>query len=147
MSSDERRIAPRKAFTIPIKFHAQPSGSALATARTASPASGGLASGARTMVSAVAAKPTRVLDMQEGITVNLSERGIYFKSAQKMCLGQSVELYLTLPRELTGRSPEPVRCKARVVHVEPISDERGWTGVGAEVERFEPLQRFRTWDN
>ena len=94
-----------------------------------------------------ASKPVRVLDMQEGETVNLSERGIYFKTAQKVRVGQAMELYFTLPRELTGRSPEPVRCSARVVHVEQYSDERGWTGVGASVEQFEPLQRFRTWDN
>jgi hypothetical protein len=93
------------------------------------------------------AKPVRVVDMQEGEMVNLSERGIYFKTAQKMKIGQAMELYFTLPRELTGRSPEPVRCSARVVHVEQQSDERGWTGVGACVERFEPLQRFRNWDN
>ena len=92
-------------------------------------------------------KPVRVLDMQEGETVNLSERGIYFKTAQKVKIGQAMEIYFTLPRELTGRSPEPVRCSARVVHVEQYSDERGWTGVGASVEQFEPLQRFRTWDN
>jgi hypothetical protein len=97
--------------------------------------------------SVATAKPARVLDMQEGETVNLSERGIYFKTAQKVKIGQAMELYFTLPRELTGRSPEPVRCSARVVHVEQYSDERGWTGVGASVERFEPLQRFRNWDN
>lgn len=92
-------------------------------------------------------KPARVIDMQEGETVNLSERGIYFKTAQKVKIGQAMELYFTLPRELTGRSPEPVRCNARVVHVEQHADERGWTGVGACVEKFESLQRFRTWDN
>jgi hypothetical protein len=100
------------------------------------------------MSSAVAtSKPARVLDMQEGETVNLSERGIYFKTAQKVKIGQAMELYFTLPRELTRRSPEPVRCNARVVHVDQYADERGWTGVGASVERFEPLQRFRNWDN
>jgi hypothetical protein len=85
--------------------------------------------------------------MQVGETVNLSERGICFKTAQNVRVGQSVEVYFTLPRELTGRSPEPVRCSARVVHVDQKADERGWTGVGAAVERFEPLKRFRTWDN
>jgi len=54
-----------------------------------------------------------------------------------------MELYFTLPRELTGRSPEPVRCCARAVHVEQKTDERRWTGIGAVVERFEPLVRFR----
>jgi hypothetical protein len=154
--SNERRIAPRKICSIPIRIRplasdlvsvaanataskitmtsSQPAPSAHAAS---SPSSGGTAS----------ARPVRVLDMQEGETVNLSERGIYFKTAEKVKIGQTMELYFTLPRELTGRNPEPVRCSARVVHVERYSDERGWTGVGASVERFEPLQRFRTWDN
>lgn len=94
----------------------------------------------------VAVGPAKVVDMLDGETVNLSERGVYFKSAQKVKIGQSVELYFTLPSELTGRSPEPVKCSARVVHVERPADDRGWLGVGASMERFEPLQRFR-WNN
>ena len=156
MSSNERRIAPRKIFSIPIRIRPLASESlsvaagstvsrnAITSSYSPVPAS----SAASLMNSAVAtSKPVRVLDMQEGETVNLSERGIYFKTAQKVKIGQAMEIYFTLPRELTGRNPEPVRCSARVVHVEQYSDERGWTGVGASVEQFEPLQRFRTWDN
>jgi hypothetical protein len=156
MSSDERRIAPRKIFTIPIRIRPLASESqsvaagstVLKSATTSSYAVPGGPAASSLMQSAVTtSKPVRVLDMQEGETVNLSERGIYFKTAQKVKIGQAMELYFTLPRELTGRNPEPVRCSARVVHVEQYSDERGWTGVGASVEQFEPLQRFRTWDN
>jgi hypothetical protein len=56
------------------------------------------------------AGPVKVVDMLDGETVNLSERGVYFKSAQKVKIGQSVELYFTIPGELTGRSPEPVNA-------------------------------------
>jgi hypothetical protein len=157
MSSSERRIAPRKIFSIPIRIRPLVSESLSVTAastvsRNAVTISHAAASGVATpssqMSSAVAtSRPARVIDMQEGETVNLSERGIYFKTAQKVKIGQAMELYFTLPRELTGRSPEPVRCSARVVHVEQYADERGWTGVGACVEQFEPLQRFRNWDN
>jgi hypothetical protein len=146
MSSNERRIAPRKDFAIPVRFHARANEPVSAAVRAVAPPSERFA-GLRAISTAVATKLARVLDMQEGITVNLSERGIYFKSAHKVTLGQSVELYFTLPRELTGRNPEAVRCSARVVHVEPHADERGLIGAGAEVERFEPLQRFRAWDN
>ena len=165
--SNERRIAPRKIFSIPIRIRPLASEAvSVAAGATVSritmtsshapsstrPTSGSSSSHAVTSGSPIGssvatAKPARVLDMQEGETVNLSERGIYFKTAQKVKIGQAMELYFTLPRELTGRSPEPVRCSARVVHVEQYSDERGWTGVGASVERFEPLQRFRNWDN
>ncbi len=156
MSSNERRIAPRKIFSIPIRIRPLASeslsvaaGSTVSRSATTSTYSAAPASPASSLMNSAVStsKPVRVLDMQEGETVNLSERGIYFKTAQKVKIGQAMEIYFTLPRELTGRSPEPVRCSARVVHVEQYSDERGWTGVGASVEQFEPLQRFRTWDN
>ncbi|HEY2109652.1 MAG TPA: PilZ domain-containing protein [Candidatus Acidoferrales bacterium] len=156
MSSDERRIAPRKIFSIPIRIRPLASESlsvaagstVLKSPTTSSYAVPGGSAASSLMQSAVTtSKPVRVVDMHEGETVNLSERGIYFKTAQKVKIGEAMELYFTLRRELTGRSPEPVRCSARVVHVEQYSDERGWTGVGASVEQFEPLQRFRTWDN
>jgi len=156
MSSNERRIAPRKIFSIPIRIRPLASeslsvaaGSTVSRSATTSSYSAVPVSPASSLMNSAVAtsKPVRVLDMQEGETVNLSERGIYFKTAQKVKIGQAMEIYFTLPRELTGRNPEPVRCSARVVHVEQYSDERGWTGVGASVEQFEPLQRFRTWDN
>jgi hypothetical protein len=155
MSSSERRIAPRKIFSIPIRIRpliaeslSVAAGSTVSRNVTSSNVAAGVSAAVTQMSPAPAgSRPGRVLDMQEGETVNLSERGIYFKTAQKVKIGQAMELYFTLPRELTGRSPEPVRCSARVVHVEQYSDERGWTGVGASVEQFEPLQRFRTWDN
>ena len=156
MSSSERRIAPRKIFSIPIRIRPLASeslsvvaGSTVSRSATTSTYSAAPASAASSLMNSAVStsKPVRVVDMQEGETVNLSERGIYFKTAQKVKIGQAMEIYFTLPRELTGRSPEPVRCSARVVHVEQYSDERGWTGVGASVEQFEPLQRFRTWDN
>jgi hypothetical protein len=31
----------------------------------------------------------------------------------------AVEMYLTIPREVTGRMSEPVRCSDRVVHADP----------------------------
>ena len=154
MSSNERRIAPRKIFSIPIRIRAliseSPSvaaGSTLGNITSNRVAAGGSVAVTQMSPAPAGSRPARVLDMQEGETVNLSERGIYFKTEHKVRIGQVLELYFTLPRELTGRSPEPVRCSARVVHVEQHADERGWTGVGASVERFEPLQRFRTWDN
>jgi hypothetical protein len=149
MSSNERRIASRKSFSIPIRIRLLASEAASVTGDTLS--RNAMASSHATTgpigSSAGTAKPVHMVDMQDGETVNLSERGIYFKTAQKVKIGQAMELYFTLPRELTGRSPESVRCSARVVHVEQQSDERGWTGVGACVERFEPLPRFRNWDN
>jgi len=83
----------------------------------------------------------------EGHALNLSERGVYFTSREKLTVGEPIEIYLTLPRELTGRSPEPVRCSARVVHVEDRHDQRGMKGIGAIVDRFEAVVARRNWSN
>ena len=85
--------------------------------------------------------------MVEGEALNLSERGIYFLTPERLRDGEPLEMYFTLPHELTGRSPEAVRCSARVVHVEQRPDRRGLMGVGAVVERFEPLASARNWSN
>ena len=83
----------------------------------------------------------------EGEAFNLSERGVYFRSRDKLKVGECLQMYFILPRELTGRAPEQVRCTARVVHVENEADRQGTTGVGAFVERFEPLVERRNWAN
>lgn len=140
MPKKERRITPRKACTIPIRFRT--------IASELTPVAVGAVS------SRVSGREFRVsrpqpgnLQTIEGETVNLSERGIRFKSAIKFCIGDSVEIYFTLPRELTGRSPEEVRCDARVVHIENDSDADGMMVAGAVVERFEPLHRAQNWSN
>jgi hypothetical protein len=140
MSSKERRISPRKACTIPVRFRS--------FAQEYMPVSMGVAA------SRGSSKESRAMKLRSsgqetfvGETINLSERGIRFKSPLKFSVGDPVEIFFTLPRELTGRSPEEVRCNARVVHVENELDAQGMTGVGAAVERFEPLNNRRNWSN
>lgn len=129
MGSKERRISPRKECIVPLRFRVTKAADQLARSTTAS------ASG-RSSVGTI-----------EGESVNLSERGIYFRSSERVCVGQPLEMYFTIPRELTGRSAEQVRCSARVVHVESQADRQGLVGVGAAVERFEPMSSARDWGN
>jgi len=83
----------------------------------------------------------------EGKALNLSERGLYFTAREKLSIGEPLEIYLTIPRELTGRGPEPVRCRARVVHVDEIYPQQGVKGVGAIVDRYETVAMSRNWGN
>jgi hypothetical protein len=122
MLSRERRISPRKHCVVELRFRV--------VAGKHQPA-----------------QESAYFGTVEGESVNLSERGIYFRSQKKMTVGQPLEMYFTIPRELTGRTSERVRCSARVVHVESRADTRGMVGVGAAVERFEPMSATRDWDN
>jgi PilZ domain len=141
MSRKERRVAPRKACTIPIRFRTF-------TSNELTPATVGVAaSGGAARVSGEARERVSTQETIIGQTVDISERGIRFKSPLQFTVGESVEVFLTLPRELTGRRPEEVRCDARIVHVDMQPDAVGMTGVGATVERFEPLNNGHAWAN
>lgn len=135
MPGNERRIAPRKVCAVPLRFRVVTNGWHGPTEEAA----------------ALYGVPTLLTSANsatiEGQALNLSERGVYFTSPEKLSAGQPLEMYFTLPRELTGRSPEQVRCSARVVHVEEETDRRGMRGIGAEVERFEPIPAARDWSN
>ncbi|HWF38877.1 MAG TPA: PilZ domain-containing protein [Candidatus Acidoferrales bacterium] len=130
MQSRERRVSPRKECLVPLRFRIVSNGSE--PSQSVSPG-----------------EPVRKLPFTgtfEGQAVNLSERGIYFTSPERMSIGQPLEMYFTIPRELTGRASEQVRCSARVVHVEEHADKQGMLGVGAAVDRFEPVS-IRDWGN
>jgi hypothetical protein len=134
MSGQERRISPRKDCVVPVRFRIVKNGTrpVESSARSADSVRGSLAHGHFGTV--------------EGETVNLSGRGIYFISGQKVKVGEELEIYFTLPSEVTGRRSEKVRCHARIVHAEPL-DQEGFTGAGAVVQRFEPVSAPRNWDN
>jgi PilZ domain len=144
MAGNERRTAPRKACSMSLRFRLRP----------LAPVSAGFskmpmsASTQLAPAGVIARTSAASLQAFEGETINLSERGIYFKSSQNLNVGEPIELFFTLPTELTGRSPEAVRCEARVVHIDEGVDAFGRTGVGASIERFEPANRWRSnWDN
>jgi hypothetical protein len=134
MSAQERRISPRKECAIPVRFRIVKNGA------------GASDSSIRLTESARGAMTQAHFGTMEGETVNLSERGLYFVSSQEVTVGQELEMYLTLPSELTGRGSEKVRCTARIVHTESVG-RRGMTGAGAVVDLFEPLTSPRNWDN
>jgi hypothetical protein len=136
--ANERRIAPRKACVVPLRFRVM-SGAVAVGVASAAPGSTASPEPVRVRLS-----PGRV-GIQEGQTVNLSERGIYFTSSLKLSVGEPLEMFFTIPGELTGRSSEAVKCNARVVHVD--AHVNGSLGVGAAIERFQPLAEARSWDN
>jgi len=133
--SRERRVSPRKVCMVPLRFRI------IENTNRKIGVEAGAAEERRAVKSAVA------LGVLDGEAINLSERGIYFRARQALRVGDPLEMFLTLPRELTGRDSEQVRCSARVVHVDHGLDQRGLIGVGAAVERFETLIATRNWGN
>jgi hypothetical protein len=135
MSDRDRRTSPRKDCVVPLRFRVGTDGYKAQAEAIA--ASYGLRK----------SKNPDYAATLEGEALNISERGVYFTSREKLHVGEALEMYFTLPRELTGRGPELVRCSARVVHVDEEADRRGARGFGATVDRFEPVAVARNWDN
>ncbi len=134
MSGSERRNSPRKVCAVPLRFRVNSNGR---NARME------LATGYGMPDSKALAQAANL----EGQALNISERGVYFTSREPLQVGEALDMYFTLPRELTGRQEEQVRCTARVVHVYSETGESGTRGFGAKVDRFEPVTAVRSWAN
>jgi hypothetical protein len=137
MPSHERRSATRQSYAIPVRFNVI----------TEQYATVGAASVSSRPARANAKILTTIPLPQQGEIVNLSERGIGFKTKQNLNVGESVEIFFTLPTALTGRAPEDVRCNARVVRVDKSTDIHGMIAIGAAIDRFERTSITRNWDN
>jgi len=85
----------------------------------------------------------RILDSSDSTeqtaeSENISQRGMYFTTSFPLKVGMPLEVSLRMPQELAGRkSPNDVKCVARVVHVRANSLLGGKAGVGLHIERYE----------
>lgn len=73
---------------------------------------------------------------KRGETRDVSFRGLYFWTDEKLEPGSSIEFVLTLPKEITMTRDVNIHCFARVTRVEPNQQTRG---VAARIERYEFL--------
>ena len=135
MSNTERRRSPRKECLVPVRFRILDGGNSRA------------GSSVRLTDSGAGPGTHAHFGMADGQAENLSERGVYVVSAEKLTTGEELELFLTLPSELTGRSAEGVRCYGRVIYAQPLERKPGFTGAGVLVRSFETVSRIRNWAN
>jgi c-di-GMP-binding flagellar brake protein YcgR len=80
---------------------------------------------------------------QSAESVNISQHGMCFSANCALRVGEEVEIYLRMPRELS-QNPVQVRWNARVVHVEP-NGSLGKAGVGVRVETHSPIVEREGW--
>jgi len=71
---------------------------------------------------------------QKGLTRDVGFRGLYFATDADYEVGSEIEFILTLPREVTQTQDVNIRCRGRVLRVEPYNGNRG---VAARIERYE----------
>ncbi len=134
MAGNERRNSPRKLCALPLRLRMSANGHSERMEEVVAKQQARAIGGAAQLVECT------------GKALNLSERGVYFTCRENLQVGQPIELYFTLPTELTGRAPEDIRCSARVVHVDE-DGQAALRGIGASVEQFEPVGAVRRWSN
>jgi Tfp pilus assembly protein PilZ len=80
---------------------------------------------------------------QSAESLNISEHGLFFSTSCPLRVGEEVEIYLRMPRELS-QSLIQVRWNARVVRIEP-NGSAGKHGVGVRVEAHAPVVEREGW--
>jgi hypothetical protein len=70
-------------------------------------------------------------------SLNLSENGVYFTTDCVLHEGEIVELFLSMPEELTGALATIWQCTGHVVHVETTGSPRDILGVGVQFDCYE----------
>lgn len=77
----------------------------------------------------------------EGITRDLSARGVYFYIERDALFDRTVEFTVIFPKEVTGLTNLIVHCVGNVLRVE--ASDRGKIGVAAEIQRYEFVSTAR----
>jgi hypothetical protein len=83
----------------------------------------------------------RTLDSQQGMTRDISNRGLYFVMDQNLESGSQVDITLTIPAEITRGSEVFVRALGKVVRVERRMEDGGARmGIAAVIERYDIIR-------
>jgi hypothetical protein len=74
---------------------------------------------------------------QKAESVNLSQSGVFFASDAPIREGETVEILLNMPQEITDEPSIEWRCTGHVVRVERADAMGGKTGVGVQFDCYE----------
>ena len=72
--------------------------------------------------------------------INISQSGMYITSPQRLLVGSSLHMSLSVPTEISGSVFSRVRCKGRVVY--ECESEGDAMGYGIEIEKLAPKTEF-----
>jgi Tfp pilus assembly protein PilZ len=74
---------------------------------------------------------------QRTVSVNLSQSGVFFATDSPLREGETVEILLKMPEEITDEPPTEWRCTGHVVRVERNGGVGGKLGVGVQFDCYE----------
>ena len=70
-------------------------------------------------------------------SLNLSQNGVYFATNTAIREGETVEILLNMPKEITDEPSTEWRCTGHVVRVEAVDSAQGKLGVGVQFDCYE----------
>lgn len=70
-------------------------------------------------------------------SLNLSQNGVYFATNTPIREGETVEILLNMPAEITDEPSTEWRCTGHVVRVEAVDSAQGKLGVGVQFDCYE----------
>lgn len=74
---------------------------------------------------------------QRAESLNLSQDGVFFATDSPIREGETVEILLKMPEEITNEPATEWRCTGHVMRVERVDSARGKTGVGVQFDCYE----------
>ena len=74
---------------------------------------------------------------QRAESLNLSQDGIFFATDSLIREGETVEILLKMPEEITDEPTTEWRCTGHVVRIERVDSSRGKIGVGVQFDCYE----------
>ncbi len=80
---------------------------------------------------------------QRAESMNLSQNGVFFATDSPIREGETVEILLKMPEEITDEPTTEWRCTGHVVRVERVNAARGKLGVGVQFDCYE-VSRAKT---
>jgi len=78
-----------------------------------------------------------------GFTLDLSSRGALLWTDVKLSIGQTVDITLVMPSEITLGEDMSVRCRAHVLRLEP-DNGRGNPATAVQIEHYDFVPRELT---
>jgi hypothetical protein len=74
---------------------------------------------------------------QKTESLNLSHSGVFFATDSPIREGETVEILLNMPEEITAEPSTEWRCTGHVVRVERVDSTQGKLGVGVQFDCYE----------
>jgi PilZ domain-containing protein len=74
---------------------------------------------------------------QKTESLNLSQNGVFFATDSPLREGETLEILLRMPEEITDEPTTEWRCTGHVVRVERVASTLGKIGVGVQFDCYE----------